>query len=141
MKKIIIIAAAVALLAAAAVLLTVNKNNTASAETGAAETVVMSLDDFDFSNDYLTQEEVDIAVTSDKQNRIAAILSEFEWVNSARVNIAADKLSVSAVLDVSKEPSPEEADAAAHLITMYVNGLQKEVVVIFDQNSNVIFPE
>lgn len=134
MKKIIIAAIVIVLLAAAAVLLTVNKNNTASAET-----VVMPLDDFDFSNDYLTQEEVDIAVTSDKQNRIAAILSEFEWVNSARVNIAADELSVSAVLDVSREPSPEEADAAAHLITMYVDGLQKEDVVITDQNSNVIF--
>lgn len=136
MKKIIIVAIVIVLLAAAAVLLTVNKNNTASAET-----VVMSLDDFDFSGDSLTQEERDIAVTSDKQNRIAAILSEFEWVNSARVNIAADELSVSAVLDVSREPSPEEADAAAHLITMYVDGLQKEDVFITDQNSNVIYSE
>lgn len=136
MKKIIIVAIVIVLLAAAAVLLTVNKNNTASAET-----VVMSLDDFDFSDDNLTQEEVDIAVTSDKQNRIAAILSEFEWVISARVNIAADELSVSAVLDVSREPSPKEADAAAHLITMYVDGLQKEDVFITTPNSNVIYSE
>lgn len=135
MKKIIIAAIVIVLLAAAAVLLTVNKNNEASAET-----VVMSLDDLVVS-DTLTQEERDIVESIDKQNRIETILSELEWVNSARVNIAADDLSVTAVLDVSREPSPEEADAVAHLITMYVNGLQKEDVVIFDQNSNVIYSE
>lgn len=140
MKKIIIAAIVIVLLAAAAVLLTVNKNNEASAETGAAGTVVMSLDDL-VASDTLTQEERDIVESIDKQNRIETILSELEWVNSARVNIAADDLSVSAVLDVSREPSPEEADAVAHLITMYVNGLQKEDVVIFDQNSNVIYSE
>lgn len=135
MKKIIIAAIVIVLLAAAAVLLTVNKNNEASAET-----VVMSLDDLVVS-DTLTQEERDIVESIDKQNRIETILSELEWVNSASVNIAADELSVTAVLDVSREPSPEEADAVAHLITMYVNGLQKEDVVIFDQNSNVIYSE
>lgn len=140
MKKIIIAAIVIVLLAAAAVLLTVNKNNEASAETGAAETVVMSLDGL-VASDTLTQEERDIVESIDKQNRIETILSELEWVNSARVNIAADELSVTAVLDVSREPSPEEADAVAHLITMYVNGLQKEDVVIFDQNSNVIYSE
>lgn len=135
MKKIIIAAIVIVLLAAAAVLLTVNKNNEASAET-----VVMSLDDL-VASDTLTQEERDIVESIDKQNRIETILSELEWVNSASVNIAADELSVTAVLDVSREPSPEEADAVAHLITMYVNGLQKEDVVIFDQNSNVIYFE
>lgn len=133
MKKIIIAAIVIVLLAAAAVLLTVNKNNEASAET-----VVMSLDDLVVS-DTLTQEERDIVERIDKQNRIETILSELEWVNSARVNIAADELSVTAVLDVSREPSPEETDAVAHLITMYVNGLQKEDIVIIDQNSNVIY--
>lgn len=135
MKKIIIAAIVIVLLAAAAVLLTVNKNNEASAET-----VVMSLDDL-VASDTLTQEERDIVESIDKQNRIETILSELEWVNSARVNIAADELSVTAVLDVSREPFPEETEAVAHLITMYVNGLQKEDVVIFDQNSNVIYSE
>lgn len=135
MKKIIIAAIVIVLLAAAAVLLTVNKNNEASAET-----VVMSLDDL-VASDTLTQEERDIVESIDNQNRIETILSELEWVNSARVNIAADELSVTAVLDVSREPSPEEADAVAHLITMYVNGLQKEDIVIIDQNSNVIYSE
>lgn len=135
MKKIIIAAVVVVLLAAAAVLLTVNKNNDANAET-----VVMSLDGLVVS-DTLTQEEADIVETIDKQNRIETILSELEWVNSASVNIAADELSVTAVLDVGREPSPEEADAVAHLITMYVNGLQKEDIFITDQNSNVIYSE
>lgn len=135
MKKIIIVAIVIVLSAAAAVLLTENKNNEANAET-----VVMSLDGLVVS-DTLTQEEADIADTIDRQNRIAASLSEFEWVNSARVNISADKLSVTAVLDVSRKPLPEEADAAAQIITFYVDGLQKEDVVITDQNSNVIYSE
>lgn len=138
MKKIIIIAVVIALLAAASALLIINKNNTASAETN----VVMSLDDFDFSaEDELTQDEVDIITRIDKENRIAAVLSELDWINSARVTIAADDLSASAVLDVSREPSSDEADAAAHLITLYADGLEKEDVVILDQNNNVIFSE
>lgn len=136
MKKIIIVAIVIVLAAAAAVLLTENKNNEANAET-----VVMSLDDFDFSDDYLTQEEADAAVMADLQNRIAENLSQFEWVSSAKVTIAADNLSATAVLDISREPLPEEADAAAQIITFYVDGLQKEDVVIFDQNSNVIYSE
>ncbi|MDE7289364.1 MAG: hypothetical protein K2N71_07695, partial [Oscillospiraceae bacterium] len=118
--------------------LIINKNNTASAET----TVIMSLDDFDFSAaDELTQDERDIIMRIDTENRIAAVLSELDWINSARVNIADDDLSASAVLDVSREPSSDEADAAAHLITLYVDGLEKEDVVISDQNNNVIFSE
>lgn len=136
MKKIIIVAIVIVLAAAAAVLLTVNKNNEASAET-----VVMSLDDFDFSDDYLTQEEADAAAMADLQNRIAENLSQFEWVSSAKVTIAADNLSATAFLDISREPLPEEADAAAQIITFYVDGLQKEDVVITDQNSNVIYSE
>ena len=146
MKKVIIIAVVIALLAAASVLLIINKNNTASAETTVVmsldDTVVMSLDDFDFSAaGELTQDERDIIMRIDTENRIAAVLSELDWVSSARVNIADDDLSASAVLDVSREPSPDEADAAAHLITLYVDGLEKEDVVILDQNNNVIFSE
>lgn len=138
MKKIIIAAVVIALLAAASVLLIINKNNAASAETN----VVMSLDDGSVSavaGKNLTQDEVDIITRIDIENRIAAVLSELDWINSARVNIAADDLSASAVLDVSREPSPDEADAAAHLITLYVDGLETEDVVILDQNNNVIY--
>lgn len=135
MKKIIIAAVVIAILAAASALLIKNKNNSASAET-----VVMSLDGL-YVSDSLTQEEIDVAARIDIENRIAVMLSELEWINSARVNIAADDLSASAVLDVSREPSPDEADAVAHLITLYVDGLEKEDVVIFDQNNNVIFSE
>lgn len=141
MKKIIIAAAVVALLAAASALLIINKNNAASAEAGVETSVVMVLDDFDFSAvDALTQDECDIIESIDRQNIIAAVLSDLDWVYSADVNIAADGLSVTAVLDVSREPSPDEAEAAAHFITLYVEGLQKEDVVIFDRNNNVIFP-
>lgn len=135
MKKIIIVAIVIILAAAAMVLLTVNKNNTTNAET-----VVMSLDGLVVS-DTLTQEEADAAAMADLQNRIAENLSQFEWVSSAKVTIASDNLSATAVLDISREPLPEEADAAAQIITFYVDGLQKEDVVIFDQNSNVIYSE
>lgn len=143
MKKIIIAAAVTALLAAASALLIINKNNAASAEAGVETSVVMVLDDFDFSvvaGDNLAQDKRDIIERIDKQNRIEAVLSDLDWVSSADVNIAADDLSVTAVLDVSREPSPDEAEAAAHFITLYVEGLQKEDVVIFDRNNNVIFP-
>lgn len=138
MKKVIIIAAVIALLAAASALLIINKNNTASAET----TVVMSLGDFDFSASYdLTQDERDTAVRMDKENRIAEMLSELDRVNSAKVNISSDNSSVTAVLDISEELSPDETDGVVKLITMSLDGIEKEDVVIFDQNNNVIFSE
>lgn len=55
------------------------------------------------------------------------------------VSIAYDNSSVSAVFDVSREPSPDEAETAVHLITLYVNGIEKEDIVITDQNNNVIY--
>ena len=144
MKKIIIVAVIIALLAAASALLIINKNNTASAESGVVTNVVMSLDDGSFSavaDKNLTQDEVDIITIIDTQNRIAVMLSELDKVNSAEINIAADNSSVTAVLDISEELSPDETDGAVKLITMSLDGIEKEDVVIFDQNNNVIFSE
>ena len=135
MKKIIIVAVIIALLAAASALLVKNKNNSASAET-----VVMSLDGL-YVSDSLTQEEIDVAAIIDTENRIAVMLSELDKVNSAKINIAADNSSVTAVLDISEELTPDETDGVVKLITMSLDGIEKEDVVIFDQNNNVIFSE
>lgn len=135
MKKIIIAAVVIAILTAASALLIKNKNNTASAET-----VVMSLDGL-YVSDSLTQEEIDAAARIDAENRIAVMLSELDKINSAKINIAADNLSVTAVLDISEELSQGETDGAVKLITMSLDGIEKEDVVIFDQNNNVIFSE
>lgn len=144
MKKIIIVAIVIVLLAAAAVLLTVNKNNTASAETSAETNVVMLLNDGNVSAvavNNLTQEERDIAKRIDKENRITEMLSELDRINSARVNISSDNSSVTAVLDISGELPQDETDAVFQLITFYVDGIEKEDILITDQNSNVIYSE
>ena len=144
MKKIIIVAVVIALLAAASALLIINKNNTASAESGVVTNVVMSLDDGSFSavaDKNLTQDEVDIIEIIDTENRIAVMLSELDKVNSAKINIAADNSSVTAVLDISEELSPDETDGVVKLIMMSLDGIEKEDVVIFDQNNNIIFLE
>lgn len=135
MKKVIIIAVVFALLAAASALLIKNKNNSASAET-----VVMSLDGL-YVSDSLTQEEIDVAARIDIENRIAVMLSELDKVNSAKINIAADNSSVTAVLDISEELSQDETDGAVKMIMMSLNGMEKEDIVIIDQNNNVIFSE
>ena len=84
---------------------------------------------------------MDIITIIDTQNRIAVMLSELDKVNSAKINIAADNSSVTAVLDISEELSPDETDGAVKLIMMSLDGIEKEDVVIFDQNNNVIFSE
>ena len=125
-------------------LLIINKNNSASAEAGVETNVVMLLDDGSVSavaNEYLTQDEVDIIEIIDTENRIAVMLSELDKINSARINIAADNSSVTAVLDISEELSPDETDGVVKLIMMSLDGIEKEDVVIFDQNNNVIFYE
>ncbi|MBD5140756.1 MAG: hypothetical protein HDT25_05000 [Ruminococcus sp.] len=144
MKKIIIVAVIIALLAAASALLIKNKNNAASAESGVVTNVVMSLDDGSFSavaDKNLTQDEVDVITIIDTENRIAAMLAELDKINSARVNIAVDNSSVTAVLDISEELTPDETDGVVKLIMMSLDGIEKEDVVIFDQNNNVIFLE
>lgn len=144
MKKIIIVAVIIALLAAASALLIKNKNNAASAESGVVTNVVMSLDDGSFSavaDKNLTQDEVDVITIIDTENRIAAMLAELDKINSARVNIAVDNSSVTAVLDISEELTPDETDGVVKLITMSLDGIEKEDVVIFDKNNNVIFYE
>lgn len=135
MKKVIIIAVVFALLAAASALLIKNKNNSASAET-----VVMSLDGL-YVSDSLTQEEIDAAAIIDTENRIAVMLSELDKINSARINIAADNSSVTAVLDINGELSQDETDGVVKLITMSLDGIEKENIFITDQNNNVIFSE
>ena len=142
MKKIIIVAVVIALLAVASVLLIINKNNTASAEAGVETNVVMLLDDGSVSavaGKNLTQDEADIVERIDKENRIAIMLSELDKVNSARITITADNSSVTAVLDISEELSPDETDGVVKLITMSLNGIEKEDILITDQNSNVIY--
>lgn len=144
MKKIIIVAVVIALLAAVSALLIINKNNTASAEAGVETNVVMLLDDGSVSavaGKNLTQDEVDIIERIDKENRIAVMLSELDKVNSARINIAADNSSVTAVLDINEELSTDETEGVLKLITMSLNGIEKEDIVIIDQNNNVIFSE
>ena len=138
MKKIIIIAVIIVILAATMVLLIINKNNSEPQ----VETIMVRLEN---DGSYSVVEKVDIEAERDTitrinlENTIADILSEFEWVNSAVVGIAYDNSSVSAVFDISREPSPDETEAAAHIITFYVDGLEEEDIFITDQNSNVIY--
>ncbi|MDE6596170.1 MAG: hypothetical protein K2K44_09180 [Oscillospiraceae bacterium] len=142
MKKIIIAAVVIAILAVASALLITNKNNAASAEAGVETNVVMLLNDGSVSavtDKSLTQDEVDIIEIIDTENRIAVMLSDLDKINSAQINIAADNSSVTAVLDISEELSPDETDGVVKLIMMSLNGIEKEDVVIFDQNNNVIF--
>ena len=109
-----------------------------------AETnVVMVLNDGSVStvaDKSLTQDERDMAVRIDKENRIAVMLSELDKVNSARVTITADNLSVTAVLDISTELSQDETDAVLKLIMLSLDSIEKEDILITDQNSNVIYP-
>lgn len=142
--KIIIAAVVAALFAVASALLIKNKNNAASAETSVETNVVMLLNDGSVSavtGKKLTQDEVDIVERIDKENRIAVMLSELDKINSARINIAADNSSVTAVLDINGELSQDETDGVVQLITMSLDGIEKENIFITDQNNNAIFSE
>lgn len=130
MKKIIILAATV--LAGGTVLLTGCKDD------NTFDTVVMDIADVTVQN-FSDQDEQDIALKIDTENRLSAQLSELEKVNSAEVNIAADGLSVSAVLNISGELSGEETDGAVRLITITLDGIAEENILITDQNGNIIY--
>lgn len=100
MKKIIIIAAAAVVLTAGG---TVSVLKNGAENTVSAETVVMSLDDYDFGNvEPLSQDGADTAVIIDTRNRIELMLSELDWVGSAAVNISVSGDKATAVLDVTR---------------------------------------
>lgn len=111
-----------------------------------AETnVVMLLNDGSVSvvfDNSLTQDEWDTVLRIDKENRIADVLSYLDWVDHAEVSVSgSDKdLFVAAVLTVSREPSSDDADDAAHIISLYFDSSENADILITDQNSNVIYP-
>lgn len=133
MKKIIIIAVIAVVLAGAAVLLTMGKNDVVSAD------VTMDISQVTVDK-FSSQDDRDIAERTDKEQRLSAMLSELDNINSAEVSISSDNSSVTAVLDISGELSQDETDAVLKQITMFLNGIEKEDILITDQNSNVIYP-
>ena len=133
MKKIIIIAVIAVALAAAAVLLTMGKNDVVSAD------VTMDISQVTVDK-FSDQDDRDIAEKTDKEQRLSAMLSELDNINSAEVSISSDNSSVTAVLDISTELSQDETDAVLKLIMLSLDGIEKEDILITDQNSNVIYP-
>lgn len=133
MKKVIIIAVIAVALAAAAVLLTTNKNDVVSAD------VTMDISQVTVDK-FSSQDDRDIAEITDKEQRLSVMLSELDNINSAEVSISSDNSSVTAVLDISTKLSQDETDAVLKQIMMFFNGIEKEDILITDQNSNVIYP-
>ncbi|MBD5138398.1 MAG: hypothetical protein HDT24_03675 [Ruminococcus sp.] len=132
MKKIIITAVIAVVLAAAAVLFIIGKNDVVSAD------VTMDISQVTVDK-FSDQDERDIIARIDKENRIADVLSDLDWVDHAVVTVSdSDKdLFVAVVLTVSREPSSDDADEAAYVISRYVENAD---ILITDQNSNVIYP-
>lgn len=133
MKKIIIISVIAVVLAGAAVLLTMGKNDVVSAD------VTMDISQVTVDK-FSDQDDRDIVEKTDKEQRLSVMLSELDNINSAEVSISSDNSSVTAVLDINGELSPDETDGAVKLIMMSLNGIEKKDIFITDQNSNVIYP-
>jgi len=138
MKKVIIIAAAAVLLTGAAFTFKISKNSGPSAETSVA--VSNGSVTYIISENQDGQTDPDIASKIDIENRTAQVLSEFDWVTRAVLTISDSNNGtfVSAVLTVSREPSSDEADSAAYIISQYFD--EDVDILITDQDSNVIYP-
>ena len=138
MKKIIIIVTALVLLVGVILMLTRNKEsgNRLNVKTG----MVMS----DDSGTYIVakntddQNDQEILQIMAVQDTAAEMLSELDWVDHAVVTISYRDPFVAAVLTVNREPSPDEADSAAYIISQYVD--EDADILITDQDGNVIYP-
>ncbi len=138
MKKAIaiIIAAAAVLLTGAAFAFIGNQSSEPSVETG----MVMSdsngtyavVENFSGEND---KEIIQIMAVEDTT---AEMLSELEWVDHAVVTVSYRDPFVAAVLTVNREPSPDEADSAAYIISQYID--EDADILITDQDSSIIYP-
>lgn len=138
MKKIIIIVTALVLLVGVILMLTRNKEsgNRLNVKTG----MVMS----DDSGTYIVakntddQNDKEIIQIMAVQDTAAEMLSELDWVDHAVVTISYRDPFVAAVLTVNREPSSDEADSAAYIISQYVD--EDADILITDQDGNVIYP-
>lgn len=136
MKKAVIIASATVLLTGAAFIFKISKNSDPIAETS----MVMS----DDSGTYIVakntddQNDKEIIQIMAVQDTAAEMLSELDWVDHAVVTISYRDSFASAVLTVSREPSADEANSAAYVISQYVD--KDADILITDQDSNVIYP-
>lgn len=138
MKKIIIIVTALVLLVGVILMLTRNKEsgNRLNVKTG----MVMS----DDSGTYIVakntddQNDKEIIQIMAVQDTAAEMLSELDWVDHAVVTISYRDPFVAAVLTVNREPSPDEADSAAYIISQYVD--EDADILITDQDGNAIYP-
>lgn len=136
MKKAVIIASAAVLLTGAAFIFKISKNSDPIAETS----MVMS----DDSGTYIVakntddQNDKEIIQIMAVQDTAAEMLSELDWVDHAVVTISYRDSFASAVLTVSREPSTDEANSAAYVISQYVD--KDADILITDQDSNVIYP-
>lgn len=138
MKKAIIIAAAAVLLTGAAFIFKISKSSGPSAETSVAASNGSVT--YIISENQGGQTDPDIASKIDIENRTAQVLSEFDWVTRAVLTISDSDSGTfaSAVLTVSREPSTDEANSAAYVISQYVD--KDADILITDQDSNVIYP-
>lgn len=136
MKKAVIIASAAVLLTGAAFIFKISKNSDPIAETS----MVMS----DDSGTYIVakntddQNDKEIIQIMAVQDTATEMLSELDWVDHAVVTISYRDSFASAVLTVSREPSTDEANSAAYMISQYVD--KDADILITDQDSNVIYP-
>lgn len=136
MKKAVIIASAAVLLTGAAFIFKISKNSDPIAETS----MVIS----DDSGTYIVakntddQNDKEIIQIMAVQDTAAEMLSKLDWVDHAVVTISYRDSFASAVLTVSREPSADEANSAAYMISQYVD--KDADILITDQDSNVIYP-
>ncbi|MDE6598892.1 MAG: hypothetical protein K2K34_02290 [Oscillospiraceae bacterium] len=83
------------------------------------------------------QNDSELIQRMDEESTISDVLSDFDWVDYAVVTISDNNLFVTVVLTVNREPSSNDANDAAYVISRYVENAD---ILITDQNSNVIYP-
>ena len=134
MKK-IIIATSVVLLVGVVLILTRTKDSKPNVETS----VVMSNDSsiYVVTENSSGQNDSELIQRMDEESTISDVLSDFDWVDYAVVTISDNNLFVTVVLTVNREPSSNDANDAAYVISRYVENAD---ILITDQNSNVIYP-
>lgn len=138
MKKAIIITVGAVLLTGAAFIFKISKNSEPSVETS----VAMSNGSVTYiiSKNQDGQTDPDIASKIDIENRAAQVLSELNWIDHAVVTVSDRDPFVAAILTVNREPSSDEANSAAYIISQYVDVDEDTDILITDQDSSVLYP-
>lgn len=139
-RKIVITLAIIIILAAALIFIILPKLNSSN------PTVNITLKQLGADGSYhdvdisANQTDSNVLASMQDENMLSDLLSELNWIDRAIIGIAPNNSAVTAYINTNCNPNQNELNEAVEIITLHLDGLDKENIIFADQNGIIIYP-